>query len=203
MKFLAVVFLFLSFHINAQSSYLVPCILSKTVYADFPTRLSFYCDTCAMNYQFSVWNGTIIQKDSFFYLLPNEHVLKCMVQVIDKKKRRLLGKYNLDVIPLPEPSVYIDTIRSGNNLRHLPSNVSVGIVGIYSGEIVQFKLLSFQLFIEGLTPAWVTAGEFIEEKEQNQIAEKQKDGKQTKVNVICQFIDHKNRIRNIGGWFYI
>ncbi|TXI82587.1 MAG: hypothetical protein E6Q38_04775 [Crocinitomicaceae bacterium] len=203
MKFLAVVFLFLSFHINAQSSYLVPCILSKTVYADYPTRLSFFCDSCAMNYQFSVWNGTIIQIDSSFYLQPNEHVFKCIVQVIDKKKRRSLGTYNLDVIPLPEPTVFIDSIVSGNQLSYSPSAVSVGIIGINQGEIVQFKLLSFQLFIEGFTPAWVTAGEFIEEKERNQIAEKQKDGKQTKVNVICQFIDHKNRIRNIGGWFYV
>ncbi|MEN9997486.1 MAG: hypothetical protein RI922_476 [Bacteroidota bacterium] len=203
MKYLALVFLFLSFPTKAQSSHLVPCILSKTVYADFSTQLEFYCDSCAKNYHFSVFNGTIRKIDSAFYLLPNENVLACMVQVIDKKKRRLLGTYKLDVIPLPEPTVFIDTIRSGNTLSHLPSNVSVGISGLTSGDIVQYKLLSFQLFIEGLTPAWVTAGEFIEEKERNQIAEKQKDGKQTKVNVICQFIDHKNHIRTIGGWFYI
>jgi hypothetical protein len=203
MKFLyAIIFLF-SFQSAAQSKYLAPCMLSKTVYAEFPTKLQFICDSCAMNYQFSVWNGTIIQKDSFFYLQPNEHVLKCMVQVIDKKKRRLLGTYNLDVIPLPEPTVYIDTITSGNTLSHLPSSVSVGISGLTNGETVQFKLLSFQIFIEGLTPAWVTPGELIEEKERNQIAEKQKDGRKTKVNVVCQFIDHKNQIRNIGGWFYI
>src|SRR5574343_506473 len=186
MKLLFGIFFLFPLHTIAQSTYMAPCILSKTVFADFPTRLSFFCDSCAMNYQFSVWNGTIIQKDSLFYLLPNEHVLKCMVQVIDKKKRRLLGTYNLDVIPLPEPTVFIDSVTSGNSLSHIPSNVSVGITGLTSGEIVQFKMLSFQLFIEGLTPAWVTQGEFIEEKEQNQIAEKQKDGKQTKVNVICQ-----------------
>jgi len=203
MKLLFGIFFLFPLHSIAQSTYMAPCILSKTVFADFPTRLSFFCDSCAMNYQFSVWNGTIIQKDSLFYLLPNEHVLKCMVQVIDKKKRRLLGTYNLDVIPLPEPTVFIDSVTSGNSLSHIPSNVSVGITGLTSGEIVQFKLLSFQLFIEGLTPAWVTQGEFIEENERNQITEKLKDGKQTKVNVKCQFIDHKNRIRNIGGWFYI
>lgn len=203
MKFLLSIFFLFPLHSNAQSTYLVPCILSKTVYAEFPTRLNFFCDSCAMNYQFSIWNGTMIQKDSGFYLLPNEHALKCMIQVIDKKKRRLLGTYNLDVIPLPEPTVFIDTIKSGNTLSHLPSNVSVGISGLTNSEIVQFKLLSFQLFIEGLTPSWVTPGEAIEEKERNQIAEKQKDGKQTKVNVVCQYLDHKNRIRNIGGWFYI
>lgn len=203
MKYLYAIIFLVSLQTSAQSTYLAPCILSKTVYAEFPTRLKFFCDSCAMNYQFSVWNGRIIQKDSCFYLLPNEQVLKCIIQVIDKRKRRILGTYNLDVIPLPEPTVFIDTITSGNTLSHLPSNVSVGISGLTSGESVQFKLLSFQLFIEGLTPAWVTPGEFIEEKERNQIAEKQKDGRKTKVNVVCQFIDHKNRIRNIGGWFYI
>jgi hypothetical protein len=203
MKTIYALFIFLSLQLRAQSTFLVPCIVSKTVYADFPTKLQFYCDSCAKNYQFSVWNGSIYQQDSFVYLQPNEQVLKCMIQVIDKKKRRLLGTYSLDVIPLPEPTVFIDTIKSGNTLSHLPSNVSVGISGLTNGESVQFKLLSFQLFIEGLTPAWVTPGELIEEKEQNQIADKQKDGKKTKVNVVCQFIDHKNRIRNIGGWFYI
>jgi len=203
MKCLYVILFLVSLKLSAQSTYLAPCILSKTVYAEFPTRLKFFCDSCAMNYQFSVWNGIIIQKDSFFYLQPNEHVLKCMVQVIDKKKRRLLGTYSMDVIPLPEPTVYIDAISSGNTLSHLPSTVSVGISGLTNGETVQFKLICFQIFIEGLTPAWVTAGELIEEKERNQIAEKQMDGRKTKVNVVCQFIDHKNRIRNIGGWFYI
>ncbi len=203
MKFLYAIFFLVSFQSNAQSTYLAPCIVSKTVYAEFPTRLKFFCDSCAMNYQFSVWNGTIFQKDSCFYLLPNEQVLKCMIQVIDKKKRRLLGTYSLDVIPLPEPTVFIDTIKSGNTLSHLPSNVSVGISGLTNGDSVQFKLLSFQFFIEGFTPAWVTSGEIIEEQERNQIAQKQKDGKQTKVNVICQIIDHKSRIRNVGGWFYI
>lgn len=203
MKYLYAIIFLVSLQTSAQSTYLAPCILSKTVYTEFPTRLKFFCDSCAMNYQFYVWNGRIIQKDSCFYLLPNEQVLKCIIQVIDKRKRRLLGTYNLDVIPLPEPTVFIDTITSGNTLSHLPSNVSVGISGLTSGESVQFKLLSFQLFIEGLTPAWVTPGELIEEKERNQIADKQKDGNKTKVNVVCQFIDHKNRIRNIGGWFYI
>ncbi len=203
MKCLYAIFFLVSLQSNAQSTYLAPCILSKTVYAEFPTKLEFYCDSCAKNYQISVGNGTITLKDSCFYLQPNEHVLACLIQVMDMKKHRLLGTYKLDVIPLPEPTVFIDTIQSGNTLSHLPSNVSVGISGLTSGETVQFKLLSFQLFIEGLTPAWVTPGEFIEEKERNQIAEKQKDGRKTKVNVVCQFIDHKNRIRNIGGWFYI
>lgn len=203
MKCLYAIFFLVSLQSNAQSTYLAPCILSKTVYAEFPTKLEFHCDSCAKNYQISVGNGTITLKDSCFYLQPNEHVLACLIQVMDMKKHRLLGTYKLDVIPLPEPTVFVDTIQSGNTLIHLPSNVSVGISGLTSGETVQFKLLSFQLFIEGLTPAWVTPGEFIEEKERNQIAEKQKDGRKTKVNVVCQFIDHKNRIRNIGGWFYI
>jgi len=203
MKFLAVICFFLSFHIKAQSTYLVPVVLSKTVYADFPTQLEFYCDSCAMNYQFLAWNGTIIQKDSFVYLLPNEHALKCMIQVIDKKKRRLLGTYNLDVIPFPEPSVFIDSMESGSVLTRIPEKVSVGIDGLAGNGSVRFQVLSFQIFIEGCTPAWVTPGETIEEQERNQIAQKQKDGKQNKVNVICQIIDHKNRIRNVGGWFYI
>lgn len=203
MKFIYTFCLFVSLQINAQLLDPVSVLTCKTVYADFPTKLEFHCDSCAKNYQISVGNGTITLKDSCFYLQPNEHVLACLIQVMDMKKHRLLGTYKLDVIPLPEPTVFVDTIQSGNTLIHLPSNVSVGISGLTSGETVQFKLLSFQLFIEGLTPAWVTPGEFIEEKERNQIAEKQKDGRKTKVNVVCQFIDHKNRIRNIGGWFYI
>lgn len=203
MNFLYTIFFFVSLQLNAQSAYLVPVVLSKTVYADFPTQLEFYCDSCAKNYQISVGNGTLLQKDSVYYLLPNEHALKCMIQVIDKNKRRSLGTFSLDVIPFPELTVFIDSIASGSALTLLPKKVSVGIDGIAGNGSVRFQLLSFQFFIEGVTPAWVTSGEIIEEQERNQIAQKQKDGKQTKVNVICQIIDHKNRIRNVGGWFYI
>lgn len=177
--------------------------LIKGVYIGYDNPIEFTSDPYFPSFRTVCSNCTIFLRDSLWYLRPGTTGVSCTLNIYESKRPRLLGIYVLPFSRLPEPRLILGNVENGGTLTGLEQVLSFGYDTALNLKGLNFKILSYQLFIEGYVPSWVFPGNQLEIKELEQLKLKINDGYKTKVRIVLQVKDEKGVISNRGGFFYV
>lgn len=177
--------------------------LIQSVYIGYDNPIEFTKDPYFPTFRANCSNCTIFLKDSMWYLLPGTSGVSCTLNIYEAKRPRLLGVYVLPFSRLPEPRLFLGNIESGGTLYGGEQILRFGYDATLNLEGLNFRILSYQLFVEENVPSWVLPGNQLETKELEQLKMKINDGQKTKVRIVLQVKDEKGVISNRGGFFFV